>query len=67
VGYDDLTPSELRVLTLIAAGCTQRQMTDVGGWSPHTIQAQRKALKWKLGATTLAEAVAIGFRRGLLS
>lgn len=63
----DLAPRELEVLTAIAEGLTDRQIAEVQIRQPGTIKTQAKFALQKLGASNRAHAVAIGFRRGILS
>jgi DNA-binding NarL/FixJ family response regulator len=62
-----LTETELRTLRLIAEGKTDRQIGAEVCNSPETIHNHRRAIFLKLGAHNRAEAVAVGFRKGLLT
>jgi DNA-binding NarL/FixJ family response regulator len=61
-----LTPREREVLELLARGMGNKGVARVLGISEHTVKAHVGAVFDKLGASTRAEAVAIGVRMGLL-
>ncbi|HYW13286.1 MAG TPA: response regulator transcription factor [Longimicrobium sp.] len=61
-----LTPREREVLELLARGMGNKGVARVLGISEHTVKAHVGAVFEKLGASTRAEAVAIGVRSGLL-
>ena len=61
-----LTPREREVLELLARGMGNKGVARVLGISEHTVKAHVGAVFEKLGASTRAEAVAIGVRTGLL-
>jgi len=62
-----LTPAELRVLREVADGKTTKRIAALSYHSRATIKGQRHSILVKLGAENMPHAVAIGFRRGLLS
>jgi len=61
-----LTPRELAVLRLVAAGQSNRQIADSLGISERTVKFHVTAIFNKLGADNRAQAVALAGRRGLL-
>jgi DNA-binding CsgD family transcriptional regulator len=61
-----LSPSETRVLQLSADGGNEGSSAKELGVGRETIKSQTKAIRSKLAANTLAHAVAIGLRRGLI-
>jgi ATP/maltotriose-dependent transcriptional regulator MalT len=61
-----LTPRELEVLTLVAAGATNRVAGTRLHLSEATVKTHLLSIYAKLGVTDRASAVAEGFRRGLL-
>ena len=61
-----LTPRELDVLRLIAEGLANKQIAARLGISDHTVKFHIGSVFAKLEASTRAEAVAIGARRGLI-
>ncbi|HEU0013811.1 MAG TPA: response regulator transcription factor [Longimicrobium sp.] len=61
-----LSPREGDVLQLLARGASNKAIARELGISEHTVKAHVGALFAKLGASTRAEAVAIGVRSGLL-
>jgi DNA-binding NarL/FixJ family response regulator len=61
-----LTPREREVLELLSRGMGNKGVARVLGISEHTVKAHVGAVFEKLGASTRAEAVAIGVRSGLL-
>jgi len=62
-----LTPRQLAILRLIAAGQSNQQIADSLGITERTVKFHVTALFNKLGADNRAQAVALGSRRGLLS
>lgn len=62
-----LTPTELELLELLASGLTQRQIATIRGRSAHTIFTQVCSIISKLDAENTANAVARGFRLGLIT
>ena len=61
-----LTPRELAVLRLVAAGQSNRQIADSLGITERTVKFHVTAIFNKLGADNRAQAVALAGRRGLL-
>ena len=61
-----LSPREGEVLNLLAAGLANKQIADRLGISEHTVKFHVTSIFNKLGASSRAEAVAIGARRGLI-
>jgi DNA-binding NarL/FixJ family response regulator len=64
---EPLTPRELEVLRLLAGGRTNQQLAGVLGISEHTAKFHVSAVLGKLGAQSRAEAVALGYRLGLVA
>lgn len=60
------SPRELQVLGLLAAGNTAEDVAALLGTSFYTVRAQIHQARLKLGARTIAQAVAIVCRQGLL-
>lgn len=67
VDYDQLTPTEIRVLHLIAQGLRAEEAAQAMHLGTETVKSHMRSVRWKFGVHTAAGAVAIGFRRGLLS
>lgn len=61
-----VSPRETEVLNLLAAGLGNKQIADRLGISEHTVKFHVTSIFNKLGASSRAEAVAIGARRGLI-
>ncbi len=61
-----LTPRELAVLRLVAAGQSNRQVAESLGITERTVKFHMTAIFNKLGADNRAQAVALAGRRGLL-
>jgi DNA-binding CsgD family transcriptional regulator len=61
-----LSPREAEVLNLLAAGLGNKQIAPRLGISEHTVKFHVTSIFNKLGASSRAEAVAIGLRRGLI-
>lgn len=61
-----LTPRELEVLPLLAAGRTNSEIAEILVISPRTVDVHVSRLLSKLGATRRTEAADIAHRRGLL-
>jgi DNA-binding NarL/FixJ family response regulator len=61
-----LTPREIEILELLAAGLGNKAIANQLGISGHTVKTHVVSLFEKLGVSTRAEAVAAGVRRGLL-
>jgi pimeloyl-ACP methyl ester carboxylesterase/DNA-binding CsgD family transcriptional regulator len=62
----ELTKRETEVLTLVAAGLSDREIADRLVLSPHTVHRHVANVRTKLGLPTRAAAVAAAARRGLL-
>lgn len=61
-----LSPQELEVLRLIAAGATNREIADRLYWSEVTVKRKVQDILEKLGVANRPQAVAEALRRGLL-
>ncbi|MBV8916361.1 MAG: response regulator transcription factor [Acetobacteraceae bacterium] len=61
-----LTPRELEILTCLGEGMSNKAVARRLGISAHTVKFHLEAVFAKLGATSRAEAVAKGLRRGLI-
>jgi DNA-binding NarL/FixJ family response regulator len=61
-----LTPREIEILTAIGDGLSNKAVARMLGISAHTVKFHLEAIFDKLDATTRAEAVAKGLRRGLI-
>ncbi|WP_432564074.1 helix-turn-helix transcriptional regulator [Kineococcus sp. SYSU DK003] len=66
-GRGPLTARELQVLDLLAAGRTNRQVGEALFMAEKTASVHVSRIFAKLGASSRAEAVSIGLRRGLLA
>lgn len=62
-----LSQREREVLTLIADGHTSDEIGGLLFLSPHTVKAHTKRVYQRLGVRCAAQAVAVGFREGLLN
>lgn len=62
----ELTPRELEVLRMIAEGLANKQIAGRLGISEHTVKFHVAAVFAKLRASTRAEAVMLGARRGMI-
>jgi len=65
-GVQPLTARELEVLRMIADGLANKQIAARLGISEHTVKFHVGSVFMKVGASTRAEAVVIGARRGLI-
>ncbi len=65
--YDQPSERELEVLRLVADGLVNAEIARRLWLSTETVKSHVASLLAKLGAKTRAEAVAIGFRAGLLA
>ncbi len=65
-GADPLTPREVEVLRMIAEGESNKRIAWRLGISEHTVKFHVASILTKMNASTRAEAVAIGIRRGLV-
>ena len=61
-----LTPRELEILACLGEGMSNKAVARRLGISAHTVKFHLEAVFAKLGATSRAEAVAKGLRRGLI-
>jgi DNA-binding CsgD family transcriptional regulator len=61
-----LTPRELEILDCLGEGMSNKAVARRLGISAHTVKFHLEAVFAKLGATSRAEAVAKGLRRGLI-
>ena len=61
-----LTPRELQVLQLLAAGLGNREIASRLEISEHTVKFHVAAIMGKLGAASRTEAVTVGIRHGLI-
>ncbi len=64
---DALTPAEVEVLRLIAAGNANKQIADRLAVTEDTIKGRVKNILSKLGANDRTHAAIIGIRRGIIS
>ena len=62
----DLTRRQLQVLVLVAQGGTSRTIAEELGIARDTVRTHAESMKHRLGARTLAHAVAIGFEYSIL-
>lgn len=65
-GGEPLTPREVEVLRMIADGESNKRIAWRLGISEHTVKFHVASILTKVNASTRAEAVAIGVRRGLV-
>ena len=63
---EELTPRETEVLRLLADGLPNREIAEHLHISEHTIKFHIRSILGKLGASSRAEAVTLGFRSGLI-
>ena len=63
---DDLTPSEVAVLRLIAAGNANKQIADQLSVTEETVKSRVKNILSKLGANDRTHAAMIGLKRGII-
>jgi DNA-binding NarL/FixJ family response regulator len=63
---DALTPAEISVLRLIAAGNANKQIADQLSVTEETIKSRVKNILSKLGANDRTHAVTIGIKRGII-
>lgn len=61
-----LTPRELEILACLGEGMSNKEVARKLGISAHTVKFHLEAVFTKLDATSRAEAVAKGLRRGLI-
>ncbi|MEY2854615.1 MAG: Bacterial regulatory protein luxR family [Pseudomonadota bacterium] len=62
----NLSPRETQTLRLVAAGHTLNSAGLEMGITVHTVKDNTRTVRFKLGARTNAQAVAIAAQRGLL-
>ena len=63
---DALTPAEVAVLRLIAAGNANKQIADQLSITEETVKSRVKNILSKLGANDRTHAAVIGFKRGII-
>ena len=63
---DALTPAEINVLRLIAAGNANKQIADQLSITEETVKGRVKNILSKLGANDRTQAAMIGFKRGII-
>src|SRR5215469_10417000 len=63
---DTLTPAEISVLRLIAAGNANKQIADELSITEETVKSRVKYILAKLGANDRTHAVTIGLKRGII-
>ena len=63
---DSLTPAEIAVLRLIAAGNANKQVADHLSITEETVKSRVKSILSKLAANDRTHAVMIGLRRGII-
>ena len=63
---DTLTPAELSVLRLIAAGNANKQIADQLSIAEETVKSRVKSILSKLGANDRTHAATIGLKRGII-
>jgi DNA-binding NarL/FixJ family response regulator len=63
---DALTPAEIDVLRLIAAGNANKQVADELGITEDTVKGRVRSILSKLGANDRTHAVTIGLTRGII-
>jgi DNA-binding NarL/FixJ family response regulator len=61
-----LTPRELEVLQLLAAGLGNKEIASRLTISEHTVKFHVASIMGKLGAVSRTEAVTLGIRHGLI-
>lgn len=65
--YDDLTPREREILTLIAEGLTSREIAEELTISVNTVQTHRQNIMEKLDLHNKSELIKYAIRKGLIS
>ena len=63
---DTLTPAEISVLRLIAAGNSNKQIADHLSITEETVKSRVKSILSKLGANDRTHAATIGLKRGII-
>jgi DNA-binding NarL/FixJ family response regulator len=66
IGNESLTPREIEVLRLIAAGSRNRDIAERLFISEETVKVHNKHIMDKLGANDRTQAIAIAVRRGII-
>jgi DNA-binding NarL/FixJ family response regulator len=66
-GLDELSPRELEVLTLVAQGCTNREIADALYLSPLTVKTHVSRILMKLRARDRVQLVVIAYQAGLVT
>ncbi|HXV62278.1 MAG TPA: response regulator transcription factor [Vicinamibacteria bacterium] len=66
VADDALTPAEIQVLHLIAAGNANKQIADRLGTTEDTVKGRVRSILSKLGANDRTHAVTIALKRGII-
>jgi len=67
VTHDALSPREIEILVLVAAGCSNKRIGDQLGICEQTVKAHMKNSMGKLGARDRTHAVTLSLQRGILS
>lgn len=65
--HESLTPREKEVLEVIAQGLTHRQIGDLLGISPRTVEVHKSRIMEKMGVKTLAELIKKSMKSDRLS
>ena len=63
---DALTPAEINVLRLVAAGNANKQIADQLSITEETVKSRVKSILSKLGANDRTDAAMIGIKRGIV-
>jgi DNA-binding NarL/FixJ family response regulator len=63
---DALTPAEINVLRLIAAGNANKQIADLLSITEETVKSRVKSILSKLGANDRTHAAMVGLKRGII-
>jgi len=64
--FHNLTPKEIEVIKLIAAGYADKQIADILGMSEQTIPVHRKHIHEKLGTESKPQIVAFAFNHNII-
>lgn len=62
----ELTPRQVEVLWLLARGLPRKQIAQLLGLSPFTVQAHCRAIYRRLGVQNVTSAILVGRMRGYL-
>lgn len=62
----DLSPSQLRLLVMLADGYSKPQIARATGWRYETLKSSAERIRLKLGARNTTHAVAIAIRNGII-